>query len=66
MVPQEQSQSGCRRVARIQLPHRPLPKLAPSVDRWPYSEFNPKSAQPFLARLAEYYACPQYSAASPP
>jgi hypothetical protein len=34
--------------------------------RWPYSDFNPKAVKPFLARLAEHCACPQYSAAPPP
>ena len=33
--------------------------------RWPYSDFSPKAVKPFLARLAEHYACPQYSAAPP-
>jgi len=31
--------------------------------RWKYSDFSPKAVKPFLARLAEHYACPQYSAA---
>ena len=30
------------------------------------SDFSPKAVKPFLARLAEHYACPQYSAAPPP
>ena len=34
--------------------------------RWPYSDFSRKAVKPFLARLAEHYACPQYSAAPPP
>ena len=34
--------------------------------RCQYSDFSPKAVKPFLARLAEHYACPQYSAAPPP
>jgi hypothetical protein len=63
---QEQPLSGCRRVAPVQLPNRPLPRLAPSVDRQPDGKLSPKSVQPFLAPLAEYGACPLYSAAAPP
>ena len=33
--------------------------------RWQYSDFSPKAVKPFLAQLAEHYACPQYSAAPP-